>query len=112
MKFVDKKILDVGDMAASINSDAVLIDQIYGYAVQCVFTGSPVGTLKIQTSCDILQGTEVVSTWTDLAGATFAVSAAGNASFNYDAQYYQYFRVVYTRTSGTGALSITYNGKG
>ena len=36
----------------TIVSDPVCLDQIYGYAIQARWTGTPRGTMKLQASCD------------------------------------------------------------
>lgn len=113
MKFVDDQIVTNGDMSlASIESEAVLLDQIIGYAVQCVCTGSPVGTLKLQVSCDLTDDKTRIVNWDDLDSSSTAISAAGITTYNVDMQYYKWFRLVYTRTSGSGVLNAVYNAKG
>ena len=113
MKFIDKKILDNEDTATSPTSDAVLLDQIYGYAVQASLTGAPSGSLKIQASCQIIQGTETVSEWADVTNGSMSISSSGSFPLlNFDGQHYKYIRVVYTNTGGSGDITVTYNGKG
>lgn len=98
---------------STITSNPIRLDQIYGYAVQAIYTGSPVGTLKLQASCDTPPnqsqvsngGPDTVTNWTDITNATQAVTSAGNFIFNVNGAFYNYVRLVYTNTSGTGALT-------
>lgn len=114
MKFAQDKIINAVSMAADIESEAVLLDQIFGYAAQCRWTGSPSGTLKLQASCQIIHSGETITDWDDVSGASVTVeSVSTNGTlFNADAQFYKYFRVIFDRTGGTGSLTVTYNGKG
>jgi hypothetical protein len=112
MKFVQDVILNAAT-DASVESEIVELNQIYGYAMQCEFIGSPSGTLKLQASCQQLtNGQQAPTVWNDVSNSTVNVSASGTVLYNYDAQYYRYVKVVYTRLSGTGSLKVTYNGKG
>jgi hypothetical protein len=104
--------MDAVSMGADATSEGILIDQIFGLSFQCVYTGSPVGDLYIQASCDDVAKPELATTWTNISGATVAISAAGSTLFNIDKPYYKFVRVFFDRTSGSGALTVTYNGKG
>lgn len=113
MKFAQDIILSVPDTSVSTNGEAVLLDQIYGYAVQAKFTGAPSGTLKIQGSCQqLINGEQAPTEWTDIVSTISVSSAATLPLVNSDAQYYKYMRVVWTATGGSGTLKVTYNGKG
>lgn len=114
MKNASDVLLDRASMAADATSDAVLIDQIYGYTCQCIYTGSPVGNLKIQATNELPNDhTEVPTTWNDLSTLTVAISASGSTMVSpVQGQFYKYFRVKYERTSGSGNLTVRYFGKG
>ncbi len=45
-------ILSAGDMSGDLESSATDIQGISNYSIQVVYTGSPVGTLKVQISMD------------------------------------------------------------
>lgn len=118
MKFVPCQIVTNGNMASTINSLGVDLNQIPLFSIQAVFTGSPVGTLKLQISNDIVnpistgqQAAEVVN-WTDYTGSSTAVSGAGNFVWNCLESGYRWVRLVYTPASGTGTLNATLSGKG
>lgn len=99
MAFASNKLLEDGDMAATITTDSVSLAEKTQYALHAVFTGSPVGTLTVETSID---GT----TYDTLADSSTAVSAAGSQMFNIIAAGYLWARLKYTRTSGTGTLNV------
>lgn len=99
-------VTDNGDMSsATLTSDEILLEHMGVVAIQAVYTGSPVGALKLQAS---VGGT----VWTDVANSSVAVTAAGDTMWNVTDVGYSKIRVAYTRTSGTGALSLRFNEKG
>lgn len=108
-----------GDMAGSLNSNAIDLNQQYVAAIQAVFTGAPVGTFKLQISNDspainpgsVNKGSGVVN-WTDYTGSSQAISAAGNFSWLLADIGYRWVRLVYTRSSGTGSLTAAISSKG
>lgn len=126
MKLDAVPIVVNGDMSqATINSIGLDIGQVYVSAIQAVFTGSPVGTLKLQVSCDNVapvqwsSGSAIVSNpaanvvnWTDYTGSSQTISAAGNFAWLINPVGFRWIRLVYTKTSGSGNLNVTFNGKG
>lgn len=113
MKIAHKKLLTESDMSdATISTEAILIDQIYGMSFQAVYTGSPVGSLIVELSNDITSEGESVTNWTECSDTEVSISAAGNSLINYDGVHAKWARVTYTKTSGTGSLSLTYFAKG
>lgn len=118
MRILNDPLLSAGDMSGSLNSQPLNLEFAFGYSIQCVFTGAPVGTLKLQGSNDAPPDANpnfinfAPTNWTDISGSSTAVAAAGSVLFNAASVYYRYVRVVYTFTSGTGSLSIVGNTKG
>lgn len=101
MRVVQEVILTAGNMAsASLTSENIILNQLSSTDIQCVFTGAPVGTLKIQTSAD-------GSTWSDWADSSYSIAAAGDVTYLVEKMPAQFMRVVYTKGSGTGALTVT-----
>lgn len=117
MKFDNTLLLNGADASADIASSPITLESIYVFAVQAVFTGSPVGTIKLQVSCDPgrttsnAYGTDVAN-WSDLAGMSASISAAGLVMFNVTDAGYKWVRVVYTAASGIGGLTVRFNAKG
>ena len=115
-------------MNANINSQALQLENMFGYSIQIVFTGTPTGTFKLQASADPVTRanqtfgangvvTYAPTNWTDIANSSQAVSAAGNIMWNYNQLAgYNYVRVVYTDGSSGGSTAIItvaeFNGKG
>lgn len=112
MKIAHKELLIGADMSADFESEAILVDQIYGLSFQAVATGSPVGSFAIQLSNDLTDKKADVTNWTTYAASAAAVSAAGNTFINYDGVHAKWARLIYTATSGTGTATVIYFGKG
>lgn len=107
MHFKGIAALTAQPMNASANSQPILIDQIYGFAVECVATGgSAAGTVQVQGSLASAGIGLTISTWSNI-GTPIAISAAGNQIVNFDAQYYKWARVTFTATSGGAGDALT-----
>jgi hypothetical protein len=98
-------LLTSSTMTANITSNPVALTGRLGCSFQPVWTGSPVGTVKVQVSVD---GTN----YSDYEGSSVAVNGAGSTVFNVTNAFFLFARVVYTFTSGTGSLSMTASAKG
>jgi hypothetical protein len=110
--------VSAGDMSlATITSDVTCIKFLDNLGIQLSWTGSPVGTFDVQVSNDYSDGKGAskanAGTWSSL-GLNPPVSASGSAADAY-LQLQQicapYIRVVYTKTSGTGSLTVVISGK-
>lgn len=105
MRFTDKNdYLSSQSMGVSIVGASVLIDQIFGYAWQCVWTGTPAGNIIHQASND---GT----TWFDI-DTQAAGGAAGTKLFEKNGAFYKYTRIIFNQTGSSGALTVKFFGKG
>jgi hypothetical protein len=106
-------ILSNGDMSQSSlsssyvipNSVRSLIEQAWGFSIQAVWTGSPVGTLSLQSSADGVN-------WDTIANSSQAINGAGHFTWNYTGAFFPYVQLVYSKTSGTGTLNATLSYKG
>lgn len=116
MRVSNSVVFSAGDMSGTLTSAAIPLFNIFGWSAQFTYTGSPVGTLKVQVSCDPdPQGGPQVplpTHWTDLANSSVSISAAGDSTYNVDLSFYNWIRFIYTFSSGTGALSGRVNLKG
>lgn len=118
MRILNESLLSGGDMSGSLNSAPLNLEFAFGYAIQCEFTGSPVGTIKLQGSNDSTPDANfqfsnfAPTNWTDITGTSTAVTTNGSILFNAASVYYRWVRVVYTVTSGSGSLSVVGNTKG
>jgi len=91
--------LTAGDMSQATLSYVVSLGRNTEYSVQAVYTGSPVGTLSIQGSNDNV-------TYTSLAGLDVNITSAGNTLYNLSGQNYLHYKLLYTKSSGTGSLTV------
>lgn len=109
--------------AAMAGTDVVVSDPIWighagGYAIQAVWSGTPTGSFKLQSSVDPQEPragiTPSISNWEDIPSATGSASgAAGMKTWNIADAYYPWVRLVYTNASSTGTLtSVRFNTKG
>jgi hypothetical protein len=112
------QLISAGNMIANINSPGIDLQDIKGISLQAIYTGSPNGTLKVQVSNDIVdvgssndQASSVIN-WTDYPSSSVAISAAGSSIWNYDGFNYRWIRLVFTFSSGTGTLNVSFSGKG
>src|ERR1700679_2494115 len=88
-------------MSATLNSSAQQLMDMINFGIQIVFTGTPAGSFKLQSSCDpVATANQLVplvpTNWTDIAGSMFSVSAAGSVEWDYQNCGFNYVRVVYT----------------
>lgn len=110
---------------ATRNSIPIQVYNVYNFAIQIFFTGTPTGSFKLQSSCDSAQNAiasgnytapNIPTHWTDVANSTFTVVASGDVEWNFDAPGFNWVRVVYTDTSGGASTAIVvssvFNGKG
>lgn len=100
------------DLATSSNTRSLWLGHICNLSIQIVFTGTPVGAFKLQASDDagsanggLFPQDTSVSNWTDITGSSQAISAAGNIMWNIQNAGYNFIRVSYTASSGTGSLA-------
>lgn len=122
MRFLPITIMNAVDMstAGAQYSNGVDLDFMALGAIQAVFTGSPVGTLKLQISTDNVPAPTLgsanmasnVVNWSDYTGSSVAVTTSGNFVWNLSFIGYRWIRLAYTKTSGTGSLTVTASGKG
>lgn len=121
MNVFNELIVKNAVMNANINSPAVPLVNIFGYAIQAVYTGTPNGVLKLQASADSFPYAQVSpqpptpQNWTDITGTSQTISSSGIFMWNIDGAYYNYVRLVFTDSSGgtsTAVLNVTVNCKG
>ncbi len=123
MRINNENLLDsVGTgLGADWTSEVLYLGHVSQYSIQLVFTGTPSGTFKLQCSNDaghpnaqskVEQSADVIN-WTDIAGSSQVISAAGDLTYNAENVGYNWVKVVWTRTASTGTLtSVRANVKG
>ncbi len=98
--------------AATVNSQAIPALNLLYCSAQINATGAAAGTLKFQASNDEPVGYLAQPThWSDIPGATVAVSASGSFLIPKIELSYQFIRLVYTNT-GTGTISVVFKAIG
>ena len=114
------KIVAAGDLsAATVTSPVTQVNYHDNLVYQCNITGSPVGTLAMQASDDYLAintaggQTNVINAgnWVTISGMTAAVTTAETIIFDCNQLAPMSIRLLYTKTSGTGAIDIYVSGK-
>jgi hypothetical protein len=98
--------LSAGDMSGSLVSAVTDIRWLDNIVMYLAFTGTPTGIFAVEVSPDQL-------TWYPLAlvPAPIASGAAGNHRIELNQLSDPYIRASYTRTSGSGSLTVTIAGK-
>lgn len=112
MKVANEKVIVNADASADFESKPILIDQIYGFGFQAIFTGSPSGVLKIQASNDDVYMSDLVVNWTDVADSSATLAAAGDVMYNFNGAFYKWIKLVYIASSGSGICNATFLAKG
>lgn len=113
MQTPNKKIIDAQSMTGTevVNSEAVSLDLFVCCYLQAVWTGTPTGTFKVQTSGD--PDDAPPTNWDDYPESEVAVAgAAGSQSWDIVKTGASWARLVYTNASGTGTLNARSNLKG
>lgn len=106
------KIVSSGDMStATVTSTPLDLTNSNQWAIQAVWTGSPVGTIKLQVSNDIIDSCANATHWSDYTQTIQSVSGAGDYLWNSWVANYHCLRLLYVKTSGTGSLNATYSRK-
>lgn len=110
-------LVDAESMGASITSEPLDIRYQDNISLQFHYTGTPTGTFDIQVSNDYNKqdpsGTQnSAGNWVSLGvSMTNPAGAAGDDFYDLNQMSAMWLRVVYTRTSGTGTLTVTAAGK-
>lgn len=100
-------LLESQAMTASFNSSEVDVSQFVGFSIQCVYTGSPNGSLKIQVSND----QEDPTNWDDLDNSTVTITTSGSETYIVGEVFYNFIRLVYTFSSGSGTFNAKFVAK-
>lgn len=114
MRVNNEDLLDGQPLSLNSNQNlsAIWLGHIANYAIQLVFTGSPIGNFKLQASNDDvdprLPQSDIESkivNWTDVLDSAQAITAAGDHMWTVENAGYTWVRVVWTQTGGSGDLT-------
>jgi hypothetical protein len=94
-----------GSLGASIKTDPYQTSLIKRYSIQATLSGTPVGNIKLQVS-DV--GGTNDADWADYPSSQVNLTGTANTPLIWDIRdtATDFVRVVYTRTSGTGTITI------
>lgn len=113
---VPYKLINNGDMSASITSPVTVKPLLSKITYSMSWTGVPVGTFDVQVSDDYSENSDGTvrnaGTWNSIPFSSTVVAAGGASNGFYEAITGAYAtRLVYTRTSGTGSLQAYITGQ-
>jgi hypothetical protein len=118
MRLLNEVLLNAGDASVNFQTPHGLVAYVFGYNIQLIIAGTPVGVVSLQGSSDPVPEANfkvpsfTVANWTDIAGSSQNVTGAGTLDYNMADSYYNWVRVIYTSTSGTGTITVRLNTKG
>lgn len=124
MRFGTVRILSSQSMSADLVTPGINTQQDWAYAFQASWTGSALGTFKLQGSCDevptMLSGSASsirVVNYTDISGTSnsttsFASASAGSIIWTVSYPGYNWVRLAFSAASGSGNLTLNYSSKG
>ena len=91
-------------------SQIISLESIFGFCVMVYWSGTPTGTFTLQGSNDVGQAhasgaVTGVTNFTTVLNSSQSTTGIQSIAYNLDGQYYRWFQVVYTASSGTGTLT-------
>jgi hypothetical protein len=111
MRYVNDEIISGEDVAENQESIAIDASYLFQVSVQANISGTtPAGTLKIQCSNDKIVASNLAANtvpvnWSDIPDADVAVTDEGSFVIPRTELSYQWIRLVWTASSGTGAIT-------
>jgi hypothetical protein len=109
-----KQIITAGDLSqATVASSVIGIKYLDNVSIQCNLTGAPVGSLAIQTSTDHDEDDKgnVLAAGNFVSYTSASISASGNVVFDLNQVAAPFVKILYTKSSGTGAINAFVFGK-
>lgn len=105
------------DMSASFTGALFFLESMEGYSICAAFAGGGTGALKLQACNNPITDhvnlkPDPNAVWVDITGSAYAITADGSYFWNVSDVYYKAVRLVYTKTTGAGAMQVYYNAKG
>lgn len=96
-------IINAGDMSqATLTSTVINVQNLDNAGLEVTWTGSPTGTITVQASIS----NQTFYSLTFNPTLTQPAGSAGGYLINLNQLPFTYFKVVYTKTSGTGTLDV------
>lgn len=95
-------------MAGNLTSVAFKFTNLERLSIHSVISGAPDGNLKIQFSNDAVDYDADVVNWIDYADSSAPILGVTQVMHNLRDISFRWVRLVYSRTSGTGFISSTF----
>jgi hypothetical protein len=113
------------DMSVSSKTIGIDLNQEFGYSIQAVWTGTPIGTFTVEVSNDIVPIASIpgnpigpnpaanVVNWSTYTNSNVTTTGT-NGNWTWISQLipYRWARLSYAATSGTGNLNVVMYAKG
>lgn len=113
---LNKPVINAGDMSGSLTSLISIIQRLPGISYDIAWLGTPTGTFQVQLSNTVTlnpDGTAAsAGNWTTLPSSAFAGTypvpsgSAGSGFLDVVGTEAYAVRILYTRSSGSGSLTI------
>ena len=107
MRFLNEIEINAGDASGNISSTGFDASSMLSMSVQAFSTSTAAGTLKVQFSNDKVNSVGLVTHWSDVTSATASIAAAATVAIQKFDICAQWIRLVYTSSSGSGALTAS-----
>ena len=99
-------------VTASANSNPIQTQQVVSISAQAIATGTIAGAVKFQFSNDPTLGSGPTN-WSDISGATVTlIGTAGVFAIPFTQITYNWIRVVFIASGGTGTVTVNYQSIG
>jgi hypothetical protein len=110
---------DVVSLGASVNGAGYKVERMIGASFQPTWTdgGAVDGSFKLQGSNNAFVDNPTApenanASWEDIDDSTIAITGSSSDLINVSDIQFQAIRWVYTRTAGTGSMTVVICGKG
>jgi len=98
------------EICRKLTSNGYALYQIYGWSAQFVFTGSPVGTLKVQVSCDPFSSTLLIYSATVELDGSYRIVAihfgSSDITYNVNLAFYNGFDLFIPAVAALEPLTV------
>lgn len=113
MRLFQKTVVSAANAAANVNGNAIPVGEYTAFSLSANVNSTAAGTIKLQGSNDndSDENGANVGNWIDITGSSVAISSGNDVMWNATAVGYAWVRPVYTFSSGTGNLTVTFTGK-
>lgn len=101
-------ILNSQRMNVNLASVGVFPFKTTNFSFHAIYTGAPVGTLKLQGSNDATDVSSEIVNWIDIGNSSFSITTADQTMYNLTKVAYKWLRIVYLASSGDGYLTVNY----